>query len=114
MFYADGTHLTASGSQLAHPVLLTVANLISSIRQKDKGMPTCALLPRLNVTKSVSKKTKFVEFRNQLYQDCWKLILEDIQEAFDRGGFFANTNGTVIRLLPMAPFLIQDSEEVSP
>lgn len=37
MFYADATHVTASGSQQAHPIMVSVGNLRWWIRQKSRG-----------------------------------------------------------------------------
>ena len=37
MFYSDATHVTASGSQQAHPIMVTVGNFRWWIRQKERG-----------------------------------------------------------------------------
>ena len=37
MFYSDATHVTASGSQQAHPIMVTVGNFRWWIRQKQRG-----------------------------------------------------------------------------
>ena len=38
MFYSDATQVTASGSQQAHPIMMTVGNFRWWIRQKQRGI----------------------------------------------------------------------------
>ena len=49
--YTDETFLTGSGSQLAHPIMLSIGNLRKEIRQKDRAMRMVGLIPILNPTR---------------------------------------------------------------
>ena len=113
LIYADATHLTGSGSQQAHPVMVTVGNFRWWIRQKDRAWKTVALIPMLNVSKATKKTTSFADYKMWLYHEAMKLVLKPIVDAHAKGGLEVFAAGATRRLVPVVAFYSQDSMEVS-
>lgn len=58
--YTDETFLTGSGSQLAHPIMLSIGNLKREVRQKDRAMRMVGLIPILNPTRYIFYHIKYI------------------------------------------------------
>ena len=112
LWYADKTFLTHSGSQQAHPIMLTIGNLRWWIRQSVGGWKTVAAIPILQAAKPVKKVSEFKEFEMWLYQKCWSKLISAIRQCYDDGGFELEVAGVTRRFLPVVAFCCQDSPEV--
>ena len=112
IFYADGTNVTGSGSQQAHPVMVTVGNFRWYIRQKSKGWRTVGLIPVINASRATKDTTVFKEFKMWLFHKCLEKILQPIKQAYADGGFYLTVCGEERLMIPVVAFYSQDSLEV--
>ena len=111
ILYADATHLTSSGSQVAHPILLSLGNLCSRVRNKDRGMVMIGMLPILRASRAVRETEGFSEFKLSLHHQCWDILLKEVREAAVLGGIYIRVMGETLYVFPMIPFIQQDNQE---
>lgn len=112
MLYSDTTSVTHSGSQLAHPIMVTLGNFRWWIRQKDGGWRTAALVPTVGGSAALKKTKDYKEFKMWLYHECYRRVLETLIRTHKEGGFFLTVCGVQRLFLPVISFFSQDSLEV--
>ena len=83
IFGIDETHLTSHGRMTAHPLYLTIGNILKRLRRtySQNAFVVVAYLPVLKYIGYESDKAKFTEAKRKLYQNCVKMILDPLRHV---------------------------------
>jgi hypothetical protein len=110
--YSDSTSVTASMSQSAHPVYISVGYFCNEVRGKDGAWRAVALIPELRASEAVRALPEFGAFKTTLFHQCLAFFFEPMVEMVKAGGFLLSINGRVERVIPQISVFTQDSMEV--
>lgn len=113
MFYSDATLVTQSGSQQAHPIMVTIGNFRWWIRQQNGGWKTVGLVPIVNGSAALKKTPAYKEYKMWQFHECFRRVIKPIIDAHADGGIFLTVCGVERLLVPVVAFFAQDSLEVN-
>ena len=111
---SDKTNISAAtGDRVAHPLLLTLANLPMAIRMKSSyhALPLIALLP---CPKFVGvKKSLHGVLENCLIHHCLDIVCAPLKVASSRGAFMGDSLGHIRCYFTMLAAYIVDTPEAA-
>ena len=111
---SDKTNISAAtGNQVAHHLLLTLANLSMDVRMKSThhALPLIALLPCpkfLNL-----KKLLHGVIENRLMHHCLEIVCKPLKEASSKGAFMSDSLGCIRCFFPPIVAYIADTPEAA-
>ena len=102
-----------TGDRVAHPLLLTLANLLMDVQIKSTHhtLPLIALLPCpkfLNLKKSLHSVIK-----NRLMHHCLEIVCKPLKEASSKGTFMSDSLGHIWCFFPPIVAYIADTPEAA-
>ena len=111
---SEKTNISAvTGDHVAHPLLLTLANLLMDVQMKSThhALPLIALLPCpkfLNL-----KKLLHCVIKNCLMHHCLEIICKPLKEASSKGAFMSGSLGHIRCFFPPIVAYIADTPEAA-
>ncbi|KAH7927024.1 hypothetical protein BV22DRAFT_1153995 [Leucogyrophana mollusca] len=113
ILYADKAKLSSFGREKGYPVVARCANLPVEIRNGNGvgGGRVVGWLPIVKEDKAHAGKTAFVNFKNAVWHESFKKILESIAPHSKTGFWFECLDGIVRLFFPLILILSADYEE---
>ncbi|KAI6100965.1 hypothetical protein EV401DRAFT_2061435 [Pisolithus croceorrhizus] len=113
ILYADKAKLSSFGRQKGYPVVARLANLPVSIRNGEGigGGRVVGWLPIVKETKEHSGKTRFANFKNAVWHESFRKLLQTIEKESQTGCWVNCWDGIPRRFFPIVLILSADYEE---
>ncbi|KAI6127987.1 hypothetical protein EDD16DRAFT_1690555 [Pisolithus croceorrhizus] len=113
ILYADKAKLSSFGRQKGYPVVARLANLPMSIRNGEgiRGGQVVGWLPIVKETKEHSGKTRFANFKNAVWHESFRKLLQMIEKESQMGCWVNCWDGIPHRFFPIVLILSADYEE---
>ncbi|KAI6157711.1 hypothetical protein BKA82DRAFT_131015 [Pisolithus tinctorius] len=113
ILYADKSKLSSFGRQKGYPVVARIANLPTWIRNGEGlgGGRVVGWLPIVKEDKRYSGKKLFTNFKNHVWYESFKKILDTISEYSNTSCWVMCWDGIARRLFPTVLILSADYEE---
>jgi hypothetical protein len=125
--YADGTQISSHGNVSVWSVYIALANLPHHIRgsRGKGGYMLVGYIPKVRTSRKQLhssyctkanvppglKGSEIADFRNTVYQDCWRIIFSSIKTAARLGDVYLLGDGDKLKGTPIPAILPADYEE---
>ncbi|KAI6005208.1 hypothetical protein F5J12DRAFT_905944 [Pisolithus orientalis] len=113
VLYADKAKLLSFGQHKGYPVVVQIANLPTWIHNGEGlgGGHVVGWLPIVKEDKKYSGKKSFAKFKNHVWHELFKKILDTISEYSKTGYWVRCWDGIACRLFPTVLILSANDEE---
>jgi len=109
LLFIDKTIVTRRGRH-SYPIILTIGNFTYEARKAKAAHRIIGYLPVLaNLAESNTNDFETADFK--LRNTCFDLLFASVCKAYADGGVFMDVCGKMLCMIPLIPFIIQDSQE---
>ncbi|KAI0796362.1 hypothetical protein BC629DRAFT_1734435 [Irpex lacteus] len=113
IIWADKNKLSTFGTQKGHPIVVRLSNIDATVRNGlgVGGGRIVGMVPMINETAAEKGKKPYIDWKNAVYHEAFKILLEQIASHSRTGYRMKCGDGNLRTLYPFIHIITADYEE---